>query len=101
MIGTDMSKQHEYLGDAREWLALCETRYKRADVTFIPLVIARRWLRALEREPLDMDEVLTIVRDAEMKQNDFDVAFHGFSNDLRGMQRVLAQELLQRRDEAP
>jgi hypothetical protein len=89
-----LGKQQDYREDARKWVALCEQRYQGSASTFFPLLIARRWLSALEREPIDIDEIAAIVREAEARQNNFDIAFHAFCNDLRSMYQALWQERL-------
>jgi hypothetical protein len=91
----------QYREEARKWLSLCEQRYEGCADDFLPLALARRWQRALDREPLDVDEIAATVREAESKKNNFDVSFHAFANTLRRIYREIWEERLSGSDVEP
>ena len=90
----------DYRRDAASWLALCEQRYA-GDSGYLPLVLARRWATALERDPVDMDELLAITREAAQQgATEFDVAFHCWCNDVVTQQQNLREAWLAQKEDS-
>jgi len=73
----------QYRAEAICRVELYEKRYQGCDERFPPLSLARRWARVFQTLPIDMDEVARIMRDAEKEQNNHDVAFYAFCNEIR------------------
>jgi len=78
-----------YREDAAQWLQLSEARYKGNDVNFPPLRLARSWLRAFDSAPVNLEEIASILREAEPQKDQYDLAFHAFCNDMRTIYREL------------
>jgi len=85
-----------YREDAIKNLELFEKRFEGAGDEFLPLSIARRWARVFQNEPIDMDELARIVREAEKEQNRYEIAFYAFCNDMRRIYHDLWEDFLKK-----
>lgn len=84
----------QFRDDAIERVKRYEKRYAGQNENFVPLDIARRWARAFEGDGVDLDEIASIMREAENEKDNYDIAFYGFCNDMRKIYRGLWQESL-------
>ena len=90
----------QYRDDAIKNLELYEMRYKRQDDNFVPRKTARRWSQALNGKDIDLDEIASILREAEQDRDLYDIAFHAFCNDMRQIYRALWEDFLNRSENA-
>jgi hypothetical protein len=90
----------EYRKEAIERLELYRMRYQGQDSSFVPLNIAQRWLNAFESEEVDLDEIASIMREAEKDKDRYDIAFYTFCNEMRKIHRALWEDFLTRGESA-
>ena len=93
-----------YRDDAIKHLQLSEQKYKGQEQSSVPLAIARRWAHAFAGREVSLDEIVTILREAEREKNQHGLTFHAFCNDMRRIYESLMQDSLDRRvnrDESP
>jgi hypothetical protein len=89
-----------YRKDAIERLELYRKRYQGQDSGFTPLNIAQRWLNAIEREEIDLDEIASVMHEAEQDKDRYDIAFYTFCNEMRKIYRALWEDFLNRGENA-
>jgi hypothetical protein len=89
-----MNKIEQYRKDALRHLELCESRYKDAEWTRVPMDYARRWADAFDGEGVDLDALANIVRDAESEPGQYDILFHTRLVSMRQIYHELWEEFM-------
>jgi hypothetical protein len=81
---------------AKQRVDLFRSRFRESGEQFFPLQIALRWEQAVCAEPIDFDSMKEILDSAKIRQNEFDIVFFTFCNDMQSIIRQLWRASLNR-----
>ena len=87
----DISK---YRKDALERLESFKQRFEGKSDDFPPIKFARLWFEAFDKNELNINEIASIMREAEEHQDRYDILFHMFCNDMKEIYRSLWNDFL-------
>lgn len=78
---------------AQQRMELFQSRFKGQDDTFDPICLARSWLDAVMKVELNPLELVQIRDEAKSMQNQFDIGFFTFCNDIDGVVKEMTHPL--------